>query len=450
MLNKKILTISIVIIFLILSFLPIANSQNNKIISSKINKYVLEKPINDYKVMIDPIPLDPKKASPKPEIIDTPSEFSWKKYNENDWTTYVKNQGECGSCWAFAAVAVLESVINIKEGFSELNPDLSEQYILSCLPESGSCRGGSSFRAFMLIKDTTSAGNNCNGIIPESCFSYQSNYDYTPECSEKCQTWQDQLIPITDFGFWESDGTEQDREAIKTEIIQKGPVCAGIKATDSFKKWGGIFHNPEGYYPYTGPEEWINHVVVILGWKDDPTITNGGYWICKNSWGTQWGYNGLFNIEYGALNIDKSSIIWVEYDPESYQWPCETTNAPNKPILTGEEDGKIIRNYIYTAKTNDQDNDQIYYQFSWGDDTYSDWLGPYESDENCEVEHMWLQAGNFQVKVKAKDEHGAQSQWASLDVSIPKNKANNFYHQLLKTLEKYTILHKLISIIFEF
>ena len=65
-------------------------------------------------IMIDPPdPLDPKDSSPKPPISDTPDEFSWKDYQGKDWTTSARHQGNCGSCWAFAAIGALESIIKI-------------------------------------------------------------------------------------------------------------------------------------------------------------------------------------------------------------------------------------------------------------------------------------------------------------------------------------------------
>jgi len=67
---------------------------------------------------------DPNMISPKPGIVDTPDEFSWKNYQGKDWTSPIKRQ-ECRDCWLFAAIGGLECIINLREGYAELDPDLS-------------------------------------------------------------------------------------------------------------------------------------------------------------------------------------------------------------------------------------------------------------------------------------------------------------------------------------
>jgi hypothetical protein len=266
-----------------------------------------------YYVMDIMPPMPPAEGASPPTTIreDLPSEFSWKDYEGGDWTTPAKNQGACGSCWDFAAVGTLEAVINIAWDDPDLDMDLSEQYVLSCLPKAGSCAGGSTDLAFKYIKSTSADGNYHNGIIPEECFFYQASH-HIP-CSEKCLEWIESLVPITGYGYWYPDFPD-DIDFIKTQIMERGPIATYFMATGDFASWGSSHHDPEDYYPYM-PADSINHAVVLLGWKDDPTIGNGGYWILKNSWGTAWGYNGFFNMEYGSLNVDNCFIVWVSYAP---------------------------------------------------------------------------------------------------------------------------------------
>lgn len=253
---------------------------------------------------------------PNIPIIDTPEYFSWMDYEGQDWTTPVRQQGMCGSCWVFAAYGALESVINIGEDIADLDPDLSEQYVLSCLPRAGSCNGGDPYLVFRYIQSNTSAGNFCNGTIPEICFPYQA--DDTIPCDAKSENWDDYLIPILSYGYI----APSQRETVKSTIIEKGPIVASLmvnRSSMNFDNWIFTHHSADAYVPYM-LETTANHLVVIVGWKDDVSIGKGGYWICKNSWGPNWGYNGFFNIEYESLAIERYPMIWVDYDPESYNW----------------------------------------------------------------------------------------------------------------------------------
>ena len=290
---------------------------------------------------------------PKPSIQQVPSSFSWTK-NQGDWTTPAKDQGNCGSCWDFAAISIIESIINIKEQNPDLDPDLSEQYVLSCLNSAGSCRGGLPYRALQYIIETTENGNYCNGVPLEVCMPYQAD-DSIP-CSEKSADWVEHLVPITDYGRWDSEGSNEDRQRIKTTIREKGPIVTDIYAKETFRTWGRTHHNPIDYYLYEDPIFLSNHVINIVGWHDDQTINNGGYWICKNSWGQYWGYNGFFNIEYGALGVDNGYIIWSDYNPESYNW------APVADI-GGPYHGLVNETIIFTAENSfDVENQQLTYQ----------------------------------------------------------------------------------------
>jgi len=100
---------------------------------------------------------------------------------------------------------------------------------------------------------------------------------------------------------------------------------------------------------------------------------------------------------------------------------------PYKPTTpSGETSGRVERLYVYSTITNDPDGDNIWYKWDLGDNTQSEWLGPYISGDTCEIEHSWNYEGEFNIKVKAKDEHGLETDWSDpLIISMPKYKINN-------------------------
>jgi len=96
---------------------------------------------------------------------------------------------------------------------------------------------------------------------------------------------------------------------------------------------------------------------------------------------------------------------------------------PNKPSTpTGETAGKTGTPYPYSSMTIDPDGNQLHYNFSWGDGTYSGWIGPYNSGDTVTESHIWDTKGTFSVKIKAHDSNGAESAWSDpLTISMPKN-----------------------------
>jgi len=105
---------------------------------------------------------------------------------------------------------------------------------------------------------------------------------------------------------------------------------------------------------------------------------------------------------------------------------------PEKPILSGSTSGKAGTEYEYTITSVDPEGHDIYYLIDWGDNTSTEWLGLYDSGEEIILSHIWAEQGNYTIKSKAKDIYGLESNWATLEVSMPKNKIINPFERFLE------------------
>ena len=117
---------------------------------------------------------------------------------------------------------------------------------------------------------------------------------------------------------------------------------------------------------------------------------------------------------------------------------------PDAPSIDGPSSGKSGVKHVYTLSTVDPEDHDVFYIVDWNDGTNSSWLGPYESGEEKSIEHVWNKQGTYIIKVKAKDIHGAESDWTEFKVTIPRDKVTNSQLWLLSLLERFPLLQKLV------
>jgi len=143
--------------------------------------------------------------------------------------------------------------------------------------------------------------------------------------------------------------------------------------------------------------------------------------------------------EDNLYRIDEECMRWCYYELNLFGDPVidflnHFANAPpNKPDTpSGETSGSAGTEYTYTTSTNDNDGDQVLYQWDWGDEI-SGWLGPYDSGELIQASHTWDEQGTYEIKVKAKDTNGAESEWSDpLPISMPRNKDLSIFSLFLE------------------
>jgi len=222
--------------------------------------------------------------------------FDWRDNNGN-WLTSVKNQGSCGSCWAFATIGVVESVINIKNNDPNLNLDLSEQYMVSCCDyNADGCNGAITSP---LIGPNYLEWTKIFDAIPEDKFDYSGTEE---PCGNKDSDFYKYKAEVKNWG-WVDGSIDQ----MKNALVQEGPLHATMSVYDDFYSdypdddiW------PDDVYYHHHGNKIGGHAVIIVGYGSN-------YWICKNSWGSYWGLDGYFKIKFGEVGIN-DNLAYLEVD----------------------------------------------------------------------------------------------------------------------------------------
>ena len=148
------------------------------------------------------------------------------------------------------------------------------------------------------------------------------------------------------------------------------------------------------------------------------------------------------------LNSEKteSKMDWPmkKHDPQqtskfNYK-SYNKNNPPEKPIITGQSEGKINENYKFTFSSNDPEDDNITYFIKWEDETYFNSYGPYNSNQEVNITHKWKKEKSYTIKIKSRDEHVAESQIETLDIKISNTKSKTNMYNLFEKLKENTFL----------
>jgi len=226
-------------------------------------------------LMKNPITPSPKKniQVARPKVTSLPTSFDWRHHGA---VTAVKDQGQCGSCWAFSATETVESYWILAKKATNTTINLSEQQIVACDESDGGCEGGTTEGAYDYIM---SVGGQESEV----------DYPYTAE-DGSCQfNGSDIVAKIKSYKY----ATEwYDETVLQQNLVSWGPISVCVDASNWQDYQSGVMTWEECAYVNI-----LDHCVQLVGYSTN--TAQGDYWIVRNSWNTDWGVKGYIWLEMG-------------------------------------------------------------------------------------------------------------------------------------------------------
>jgi len=224
-----------------------------------------------------------------------PKNFDWK-----DKLKPTESQGGCGSCYAYAAMRMLEARIKI---LFDDDVKLSVQHALDCSYYNQGCKGGYSFLVFKFSQDFE--------LVPEDCHPYNAKIG---KCSDSCDVNKlDFPYTVENFSYLGGGYGRTDENMMMEELYKNGPFVVSIEPDADFVYYkSGIYSGIKNETWVTqgiSPPDWrkVDHSVLLVGWGEDEE-TKEKYWLIQNSWGINWGEEGFFKIKRGTDELHVESM----------------------------------------------------------------------------------------------------------------------------------------------
>jgi C1A family cysteine protease len=278
------------------------------------------------------VPLGRKGKGKKPARIVVKEAESLSSTTYVDWVaegmvTPVKNQGQCGSCWAFSTAEAVESAWAMA---GNMLWEFSPQQVASCTPDCFGCGGGDTVTAYEYLNSTIGLGAASAAPYVQSMYTEC----LSPVCTQSCD-----VIPVDEYvaesaligpyatvAGYEFGTTpcydecdDQDMTLLASNVAQSGPASVCVNAGEWSDYTGGVMSAAAcGGYAYDD----LDHCVQLVGFN---TNASTPYWIVRNSWATNWGEDGYVYLEYPANACGLGNeATFVTLGSESLNTPSKT------------------------------------------------------------------------------------------------------------------------------